>query len=1616
MNRFRLWSLRASILHGYLIAAMVLLPLPPSMRVVADEDPPPEPPPEEMWYLDHSESMMSVSLQSLTGGASPSSTITLGAYVENTSWEVWTSSFGNVQTANYSSGPAPYTDISWYQDSGNGYLSNSESSTSSSGTATSDFVMGNIQAVVRVEVGNGNGGVASATLTVDPDIAEETWSYGYSGSTITSVLWQDSAGATMANGEERTLMVTVSEDDWEVWDSSWGNSQTSVTTSGVASNVPVTFFIQSGDGLLNYNSSVVTSTDALGQASVTFVMGSSDTVVGVVAGDASQYPVSGSNVGFTAAPTEGEDGGGDDGGGDDGGGDDGGGDDGGDDGGETWDFAGTESSYAVTMMADEGVTEMPQGSPLGGFTAWVTTTTHDVYVSNWGNTYNGEDTTAYAGGVPVWLTVDGEADPFSTASTDGGGSSYGTSTSLMGTDTVRVWACATMDEGQTALASTYWEIAPVAEQWWHSRDETTIFASLTTDAAQTDVAAGAQCTASVNVTYSQWEVWESSAGGFELRNCTTGAAEGASVWFSVESGDGAVDGSVISTDSQGQATTTFTMGEAASVLRVDSWFLTATSAASLNFTPSEVVAVWNYDHSDAALDVQMMHEAGSGSVTAWVSYVTWDVYVLSTDPNLVEYRNVASSAAGGAQVSFSIDTGSVVDDLVWTGVNGDASTAYQTDSDATVTAYVSFGGGMTQTGTIAVEASDNSLRITTNSLPDGTVGSSYAASIVAAGGTGPYTFTQSGGNGLPSGYQLHSNGSLTGSGGSQQEGSYTFTVQASDSASPSHTVQKELTLVLQAAAEQPLGFASTNLPNGMVGWGYNVRVPTQGGVGALTVSAQDALPPGLSLSVDGMFSGMPTAAGAYSFGIQAHDESYDPTTATFRTIYAVFSLVVLGSGAVNVTIVGGDKQIIKVGEAPDPVRVSLKVGGAGFAGAEVALGSQTAVTGSNGIATFVLPPVMAGGEHNLAVSTPDGGGPTVQLYAAPVPPALTAPSPGVTPGAPEMPPETPVEDDDVIIESRWVSTSSGTLVAHWNSGMAVSEDGHFVTYYGGGGGSASNGGQYSSTQSTWATSDGQSGVDDEPPSLDSLPWKPGLAGGYDRKYLDTEDGPVDAPDGSEGETWPSGIPLKLIYNGFWSGKSVGRQKHVTAQVRMRRKAVEEGGSGSNQAVEKYFADLTKERNSDGVDIDTNACTADIALDENENESIPVVLNPEAEPASASSRNLQPIQIIPDINMVGVVGDLLDSAKPDDPAKSRSALKHFVSPKKINEYIVFTIIGLTADQMTNNFASTQAGKIAKWDGGEEVPGEPLKRRVSRNEVGKLDLKIKMRDDSGTHEQTKIRVWITWCVGHVERYGHPIYDRRDGTTSGGVTCKQAVWGFPSGDSVDWKFAFTIQPPEIITGTNAAKEIPDLKDEGNALVPTTANPTTEKPTVKMGNLSPKDAPVHKWDVSRRMKIRVVNPSGIPATAFSSGYENVFSGQPNSDSEPVKFPADLVVGNDDDGDGSDERTNPYMPEPDRAVYPGETPTYNEIGHQNIGVITSVDTPEIWLPELQGESPATWGSEGSTFEEYDDFEEFARLQIGKRWYVVSDPVPWTHYGKFKKINGKWENMDSEPKTLPQNP
>ncbi|HVU15367.1 MAG TPA: DUF4082 domain-containing protein [Candidatus Didemnitutus sp.] len=100
------------------------------------------------------------------------------------------------------------------------------------------------------------------------------------------------------------------------------------------------------------------------------------------------------------------------------------------------------------------------------------------------------------------------------------------------------------------------------------------------------------------------------------------------------------------------------------------------------------------------------------------------------------------------------------------------------------------------TGSTTLTVQPKPLSITTASLNNGVVGTSYSTTLAATGGTTPYTWSLSAGT-LPTGLNLSSGGVLSGT--PTKTGTSSFTVKVADVSSPSQNTTKAFTLTITAA-------------------------------------------------------------------------------------------------------------------------------------------------------------------------------------------------------------------------------------------------------------------------------------------------------------------------------------------------------------------------------------------------------------------------------------------------------------------------------------------------------------------------------------------------------------------------------------------------------------------------------------------------------------------------------------------------------------------------------------------------------------------------------------------------------------------------------------------------
>ncbi len=159
------------------------------------------------------------------------------------------------------------------------------------------------------------------------------------------------------------------------------------------------------------------------------------------------------------------------------------------------------------------------------------------------------------------------------------------------------------------------------------------------------------------------------------------------------------------------------------------------------------------------------------------------------------------------------------------------------------------------------------LRITTISLPQGTVSVEYSASLSAENGQPPYAWTATG---LPVGLAVSGDAIK---GVPEQSGTFSVNVTVNDAAGKSATVILSLTIVAS-----PLRITTTALNNATRRQPYTAQLAAQDGEAPYTWSAA-GLPQGLSVSANGAITGKPVMSGGnFSISVTVKDAKNSSAT------------------------------------------------------------------------------------------------------------------------------------------------------------------------------------------------------------------------------------------------------------------------------------------------------------------------------------------------------------------------------------------------------------------------------------------------------------------------------------------------------------------------------------------------------------------------------------------------------------------------------------------------------------------------------------------------------------------------------------------------------------------
>ena len=248
------------------------------------------------------------------------------------------------------------------------------------------------------------------------------------------------------------------------------------------------------------------------------------------------------------------------------------------------------------------------------------------------------------------------------------------------------------------------------------------------------------------------------------------------------------------------------------------------------------------------------------------------------------------------------------------------------------------------------------------------------------------------------------------------------------------------------------------------------------------------------------------------------------------------------------------------------------------------------------------------------------------------------------------------------------------------------------------------------------------------------------------------------------------------------------------------------------------------------------------------------------------------------------------------------------------------------------SSNEFGLLYEWHVPSGVTVAGDTVTVPRDTPEKYTIELRIKGTSMVVDT--LNVWVVWT--------------EITATSTGIGERFDTWPFTVIEG-GYHFAAEILPASILAETD---DIPALKGK-NAIA---------APGGKHLNGSPLSGGAKlKWDISRQTRQRKSVPNGWSDLSFLP--------PPSIYGDVNDYPANPVEGN-DDALTADEDDDPYSA-------------------PNFGKLTSEDNPVSGVSNLAGQL-------GDVILLNIQFREFCRLNIGDRWYLISDYFPWRFKQQFR--------------------
>ena len=300
--------------------------------------------------------------------------------------------------------------------------------------------------------------------------------------------------------------------------------------------------------------------------------------------------------------------------------------------------------------------------------------------------------------------------------------------------------------------------------------------------------------------------------------------------------------------------------------------LTLSSSGTISGTPT-APGIFNFTVT-ATDSTAGIHATGSTAYTVEIIDIPPVANPVSATVAYDSSANpITLNITGGAPISVAVATAAAHGTAVASGtsITYTPTTGFRGSDSFTYTATNT--GGTSAPATVTITVGDPTIVVSPGSLTAQT-GVAYTLTFTVFGGAAPYTSLNV--SGLPAGLSVTgtTSNSITVSGTPTATGSFNLSVTGADSSTGTGPVpiSQPFTLTVGAPTLSLAPPAGTlTVPYGAP---YSQQFSASGGTApyVYTVSA-GTLPPGLSLTSDGLLSGTAIAPGSYSFTVRATDSS-----------------------------------------------------------------------------------------------------------------------------------------------------------------------------------------------------------------------------------------------------------------------------------------------------------------------------------------------------------------------------------------------------------------------------------------------------------------------------------------------------------------------------------------------------------------------------------------------------------------------------------------------------------------------------------------------------------------------------------------------------------------------